>query len=131
MARYCLQCDDGTVLEHGVRDVIATVRGKAYTIASVSGWHCPRCGECEFDPGEGKRFSAELDRAITKSQADEIRAIRKKLGLKQADAGALFGGGVSAFSEYEHGKTQPHKCLLLLFRLLERHPELLHELKAV
>jgi HTH-type transcriptional regulator/antitoxin MqsA len=57
-----------------------------------------------------------------------LRAIRKKLGLKQAEAGRLFGGGVSAFSDYERGKTQPHKSTVLLLKLLDRHPELLKEL---
>jgi len=34
-----------------------------------------------------------------------LRAIRKKLGMKQAEAGHLFGGEVSAFADYERGKT--------------------------
>jgi HTH-type transcriptional regulator/antitoxin MqsA len=129
--RYCLQCDDGTKLEHGVREVSLVVHGERYTVPGISGWHCPKCGECEFDPGEGARHSAELDRMMRARQAEEIRAIRKKLGLRQSEAGALFGGGISAFSEYERGKTQPHKSTLLLFRLLNRHPELLRELEAV
>lgn len=62
--------------------------------------------------------------------AAEMRDIRKKLGLKQAEAGKLFGGGVSAFSEYERGKTQPHKSTILLLKLLNKHPELLDEVRA-
>jgi HTH-type transcriptional regulator/antitoxin MqsA len=57
-----------------------------------------------------------------------MRNTRKKLKLTQADAGRLFGGGASAFSEYERGKTQPHKSTVLLLRLLNRHPELMAEL---
>ena len=53
-----------------------------------------------------------------------------QLGLRQVEAGHLFGGGSSAFSEYERGKTQPHKSTVLLFKLLDRHPELLDELRA-
>jgi len=45
-----------------------------------------------------------------------------------AQMAGLFGGGASAFSEYERGKTQPHKSTVLLLRLLDRHPELLSEL---
>ena len=59
-----------------------------------------------------------------------MRDIRRKLGLKQAEAGKLFGGGVSAFSEYECGKTQPHKSTVLLLKLLGKHPELLDEVRA-
>jgi HTH-type transcriptional regulator/antitoxin MqsA len=58
-----------------------------------------------------------------------LKAICKRLGLSQADAGRLFGGGVSAFSGYERGKIQPHKSTVLLLRLLDKHPELLRELR--
>ena len=132
--RYCLQCDDGTVLVHEKRDISNEFRGVKYHVPAVSGWHCPKCGECEFDPGEGKRHSEalrEAARIAAQAQAREIRAIRKKLGLKQAEAGTLFGGGAAAFSEYEHGKTQPHKSMVLLFKLLDRHPEMLRELEGV
>ena len=62
-------------------------------------------------------------------QAQELRGARKKLGLTQAQAGILFGGGASAFSEYERGKTQPHKSTVLLLRLLGKHPDLLAEVQ--
>ena len=126
---YCPQCDDGTELSHAVKDLDATVRGVVIHVPAVSGWHCPKCGECEFDPGEGKRHSAEVDRQLSEAEAQAIRTTRKKLGLKQADAGYLFGGGISAFSEYERGRTRPHKSTVLLLRLLDKHPELLDELR--
>ncbi len=131
--RYCLQCDDGTLLAHGTVDKVITLDALSVVVPQVSGWHCPACGECEFDDGEGKRYSAAL--AALRKQADAeramaLRAIRKKLGLNQAEAGKLFGGGASAFSEYERGKTQPHKSTVLLLKLLEKHPDLLKELAA-
>jgi len=129
--RYCLECDDGTLLAHGTVDKTITVDALSVVVPQISGWHCPTCGGCEFDDGEGKRYSAAL--VALRKQADAeraatLRAIRKKLGLKQAEAGRLFGGGVNAFSEYERGKTQPHKSTVLLLKLLGRHPELLKEL---
>ena len=126
---YCLQCDDGTLMEHAVKDLSGVVRGIAIHVSAVSGWHCPKCGECEFDPGEGRRHSAEMERQLAAAEGKAIRSTRKKLGLKQADAGYLFCGGVSAFSEYERGKTRPHKSTILLLRLLDKHPELLQELQ--
>lgn len=131
--RYCLQCDDGTALVHGSRDLAYSYRSRTTTVPAVSGWHCPVCGECEFDDGEGKRYSEAVDAfsaAVDRELAASLRAIRKKLGLKQAEAGRLFGGGVNAFSEYERGKTQPHKSTVLLLNLLDKHPELLKELRA-
>jgi HTH-type transcriptional regulator/antitoxin MqsA len=130
--RPCPQCDDGTELVHMSKDMTETMNGLTVTISGVSGWHCPVCGECQFDPGEGKRYAAaleELRRASIEKRARELRAIRKKLGLKQAEAGRIFGGGINAFSEYECGKTQPHKSTMLLLRLLDRHPELMQEIQ--
>lgn len=133
MARFCLQCDDGTKLVHGQRDMTIPIDGRSVVVPAVAGWHCPVCGECEFDDGDGARYSAALDalRAqVNAENAARLRATRKKLGLRQAEAGKLFGGGVSAFSEYERGKTQPHKSTVLLLKLLDKHPELLDEVRA-
>jgi HTH-type transcriptional regulator / antitoxin MqsA len=131
--RFCLQCDDGTLFEHGVKDLVIKINDLSTTVPAVAGWHCPVCGECVFDSGEGKRYSealATLRQSADQQRAASMRAIRKKLGLKQAEAGRLFGGGASAFSEYERGKTQPHKSTVLLLKLLDRHPDLLKELTA-
>jgi len=131
--KFCLQCDDGTLLTHGKRDLSFTYRDRVLAVPAVSGWHCPVCGECQFDRGEGQRYSAVVDdfcASVDLAAAASLRATRKKLGLKQAEAGKLFGGGVSAFSEYERGKTQPHKSTVLLLKLLDRHPELLDEVRS-
>jgi HTH-type transcriptional regulator/antitoxin MqsA len=130
-----LQCDGGTVLERGVRDVAGNIGGVPYFVKQVSGWHCPACGEIEFaqDDDSALRVNAAIRAASAKAREERARALRgarKKLKLSQAEAGRLFGGGASAFSEYERGKTQPHKSTVLLLRLLDRHPELLGELTA-
>lgn len=130
--RYCLQCDDGTKLAYGTKDVHGEILGEPYTVPQVTGWHCPVCAEIEYAAGTDSalRMSAAIEQASERAslrQAQELRATRKKLGLTQAQAGALFGGGVSAFSEYERGKTQPHKSTVLLLRLLAKHPGLLAE----
>ncbi len=128
---YCLQCDDGTLLVHATRDRVFSYRGRSKSVPAVRGWHCPVCGECEFDEGEGRRFSEAVDGFAAAVDAEDVawlRTTRKKLGLKQSEAGQLFGGGISAFSEYERGKAQPHQSTVLLLKLLEKHPELLKEL---
>ena len=132
MKHFCPDCDDGTLLAAGKRDLLFSYRGHALTVPEVSGWHCPVCANCLFDTGEGQRYSAAVDAFCAQVDAESataLRATRKKLGLKQAEAGRLFGGGASAFSEYERGKTQPHKSTVLLLKLLDRHPELLAEIR--
>lgn len=130
-ARYCLQCDDGTRLAYRKLGMSAAIGALSEAVPAVAGWHCPVCAECEFDRGEGERFAQALARVrvrVTEERAATVRNTRKKLGLNQAQAGQLFGGGATAFSEYERGKTQPHKSTLLLLKLLDRHPDLLKEL---
>jgi HTH-type transcriptional regulator/antitoxin MqsA len=50
--------------------------------------------------------------------------------LGQREAAELFGGGVNAFSRYETGKTRPPLALVKLLKVLDRHPELLDEVRA-
>ena len=49
----------------------------------------------------------------------------------QREAGEIFGGGVNAFSRYENVKTKPSLALVKLLKVLDRHPDLLAEVKAV
>lgn len=75
---YCLNCDDGTLLKHGVRDVTATIDGLRTTVRGSHGWHCPTCGEIEFDKGTGdaERYSAALTalrEKVTTRRAAELR----------------------------------------------------------
>ncbi|GHU15528.1 antitoxin [Betaproteobacteria bacterium] len=132
--RYCLQCDDGTVLELKVKDVTVTVEGVDRVVPDVAGWHCPQCGEIEFVDSDGaERISRALRSAREEagsSSGEAIRAMRKKIGFKQAEAGQLFGGGVNAFSLYERGKARPGKSTVILLELLTRHPELVAEVRS-
>ena len=41
-----------------------------------------------------------------------------------------FGGGVNAFSRYENGKTKPPLALVKLLKVLDRHPDLLSEVRG-
>ncbi|TAL21031.1 MAG: helix-turn-helix domain-containing protein [Nitrospirae bacterium] len=130
----CPACgaDDGFVVE--ARDWPIHHKGRDGVVHAVKLRYCKACGE-GFSTGDGemqrmadaiKAFVREIDLA----QAHELRATRKRLGLKQSEAAALFGGGVNAFSEYERGIRQPSKSTVLLLKLLDRHPELLGEIRA-
>jgi len=57
-----------------------------------------------------------------------IMAVREKLDLDQKQAAEIFGGGHNAFSRYENGRTKPPLALVQLFRVLDRHPDLLAEI---
>ena len=133
-AQVCAAC--GTEgLVHDVRDIPFEYRGESTVIVGVHGVFCSACGEGFADaayPDDWQRMSGAIEafaKQVDDSVAESMRTIRKKLGLRQAEAGKLFGGGASAFSEYERGKTQPHKSTVLLLKLLDKHPELLAEVR--
>ena len=60
-----------------------------------------------------------------------ITRVRKKLKLDQREAAEMFGGGVNAFSRYENGKIKPPLSFVKLLRVLDRHPDLLSEIRAI
>ncbi len=74
-----------------------------------------------------KRIAAKIDAQA----AVELARIRKKLKLTQLEAARITGGGPNAFSRYERGIARPLPAVTNLFRLLDRHPELLKELRKV
>ncbi len=55
---------------------------------------------------------------------------RKKLALDQREASEIFGGGINAFSRFENGKTKPPLALVKLLKILDRHPDMLNEVKT-
>jgi HTH-type transcriptional regulator / antitoxin MqsA len=61
---------------------------------------------------------------------DYIAKVRRKLNLDQREAAEIFGGGVNAFSRYENGKTKPSLAVVKLLKVLDRHPDLLSEVRA-
>jgi len=48
--------------------------------------------------------------------------------LSQATAAKLTGGGHNAFSRYERGEATRLPAVVNLFKLLDKHPDLLKEI---
>lgn len=84
--RFCLQCDDGTLLVHGAKDVTITIDALAATVPAISGWHCPACAECEFDDGEGRTSGAlsVLRKLADKQRANEIAPDPQETGASSS-----------------------------------------------
>jgi HTH-type transcriptional regulator/antitoxin MqsA len=78
---------------------------------------------------EMQAFNKQVNAAIVDPAF--IINVRKKLDLGQREAAEIFGGGINAFLRYEKGKTKPPLALVKLLKLLDRHPDLLNEVKAV
>jgi HTH-type transcriptional regulator/antitoxin MqsA len=122
-------------LVQDTRDVAYTYKGESTSIPMVTGDFCPSCDEVVLDAAQSARISAamlEFNKQVNASIVDPgfIATVRKKLALDQREAAEIFGGGVNAFSRYENGKTKPPLALVKLLKVLNRHPDLLNEVRA-
>ena len=134
MPRFCLSCDTGAIMAR-FEDQTETIEhfGRSRTVASLSSWRCPHCGKEEFDAESAIQYAAtgdELVLAERRRQGQKLRRIRKKLRLTQQQAAQITGGGHNAFSRYERGDVPPMPAVTNLFRLLDRHPDLLSEIPS-
>jgi len=130
----CPSCGAADLI-HDTRDVPYTYKGETTSIPAVTGDFCPACGEIVLDREHGDRYGnliGQFRRQVNAASVDPvfIASIRKKLNLDQREAAELFGGGVNAFSRYENGRTKPPRSLVQLLRLLDRHPDLLNEVRS-
>ena len=122
-------------LIHDTRDLPYTYKGEKTVIPAVTADFCSACDESITDMSETERVMREMqafNKQVNAAIVDPafIVKVRKKLDLGQREAAEIFGGGINAFSRYENGKTKPPLALVKLFKLLDRHPELLREVKA-
>jgi len=134
MTMKCPVCGAADLI-HDTRDQPYTYKGETTTIFDVTGDVCPACAESILDAAESDRVMREM-RAFSKQvnaalvDPNYIADVRKKLVLDQREAAEIFGGGVNAFSRYETGKTKPPLALVKLLKVLDRHPDLLAEVRA-
>ncbi len=81
--------------------------------------------------GSSKRCTASPEEGgCLQSVRGFITTVREKLHLGQKEAEELFGGGINSFSRYETGEAKPPLSLVKLFCILNRHPELLIEVRS-
>ncbi|MEO5328229.1 MAG: type II toxin-antitoxin system MqsA family antitoxin [Magnetococcus sp. THC-1_WYH] len=130
----CPVCAEAELVRD-TRDVPYTYKGEQTSISAVTGDFCPACGEVVLDMAESTCTSAEMlefNKQVTATSVDPgfIARVRRKLELDQHEAAEIFGGGVNAFSRYESGRTKPPLSLVKLLKVLDRHPNLLNEIRT-
>ena len=128
-------CCGAAELIHDTRDMPYIYKGETTTIPAVTADFCSACDESITDMDETERVMREMqafNKQVNAAIVDPsfIINVRKKLDLGQREAAEIFGGGVNAFSRYENGKTKPPLALVKLFKLLDRHPDLLGEVRT-
>ena len=130
----CPNCGAAKLVQD-TRDLPYTYKGESTVLPQVTGEFCTACDESILDATESRRtmnlmlaFNKQVNASIV--DPDFIVSVRKKLDLDQREAGEIFGGGVNAFSRYENGKTKPPLALVKLLKVLDRHPDLLTEIRV-
>jgi HTH-type transcriptional regulator/antitoxin MqsA len=99
---------------------------------NLSGARCAGCSEVYLDDASHARFAAAGNAAVLAQREEEqkmLMRVRKKLKLTQHQAAQLTGGGHNAFGRYERGTVRPLPAVVNLFRLLNKHPTLLREIR--
>ncbi|CDX61425.1 putative DNA-binding transcriptional regulator [Mesorhizobium plurifarium] len=124
--------ETGEILTRGVRPFTVTYKGESMVV-DLPGYY-PASDEDGVHVGDDM---AGVDAAlrVLKEKIDgvpapeTIRRMRAKLKLSQREAGSLFKVGENAFDKYERGLIEPSGPTIQLMTLLEKHPELLDELR--
>ena len=131
----CPICAQANLI-HDTRDIPYTYKGESTVIPGITGDFCPACGEAILEPAAARQFGKLIrwfHKQVNASFVDPafITEVREKLDLDQKQAAEIFGGGHNAFSRYENGRTKPPLALVQLLRVLDRHPELLSEIRMM
>ena len=128
----CPVCFKG-YLERKVKRVTDACRGDSITYNQTGAW-CNRCDEGILSGRDALVTQPGLLQwrgRVDRQEALEIARIRKRLGITQAEAARIAGGGKNAFSRYERGQARPVQAVSVPFKLLDRHPKLVAEAKEL
>ena len=121
----CPACEAGTLHER-IGSTENNYKGRTFTVEGTSFSKCSACDAEIVLPWQARAndqlirdFHREIDNLL---MGDEIKRIRKKFSLTQADAAKLFGGGTNAFSKYERGEVIQSIAMDRLLRLVDTLP---------
>lgn len=121
----CPICGEGHLKAMAAKNA---VEYKGHTVELATQYSvCDVCGSEQADTAQtraNKRamiaFKKQVDGLLTGA---EVRAIRERLGINQADASRIFGGGPVAFSKYENDDVMQSEAMNKLLRLAAEVPE--------
>ncbi|MFC3327099.1 type II toxin-antitoxin system MqsA family antitoxin [Mesorhizobium cantuariense] len=130
--RTMISPETGETLTREVRPFTVAYKGESI-IVDLPGYY-PASGDEGVHVGDDM-VAVDAALRVLKEKIDgvpapaTIRRMRTKLNLSQREAGSLFKVGENAFDKYERGLIEPSGPTIQLMTLLEKHPELLDELR--
>jgi putative zinc finger/helix-turn-helix YgiT family protein len=120
----CPQCGTTMKIKHGTLRI--AVNGEDVAVPRTAHLGCPKCGEVVLRLEDARRLSADAVALCREKQgllsASEIRAIRKRFGLTQADLARLLHLGLNTVSRWEAGRKLQTEAMDVLLRLLRDVP---------
>jgi len=120
----CPSC--GTMMKAARGRLKLRVNGEEIAVPSASHLKCQKCGEIVFRFQDAKRLHEDAIELYRKKHgllsADEIRAIRERFGLTQADLARLLHLGANTVSRWESGRNVQTAAMDLLLRLVRDVP---------
>ena len=129
----CPDCEDGALTAETYSSEFR-YNGRAIRVDGLERYRCEACGSDPVLNDQIKRNQNRIadakrgvDRLLT---GDQIRRVRELLGISQADAAQVFGGGGNAFSKYERGEVVQSVPMDRLLRIVADNPALLNQLAA-
>jgi HTH-type transcriptional regulator/antitoxin MqsA len=102
------------------------VNGEDIAVPLAQHLVCPKCGEVVLRFRDSKRLHEDAIAIYRKKHdllsADEIRAIRERFGLTQADLARLLRLGANTVSRWESGRNVQTGAMDMLLRLIRDLP---------
>jgi HTH-type transcriptional regulator/antitoxin MqsA len=127
----CPTC--GTMMRRTQEAVASSVNGEEIRVPNISHLRCPKCGEGLFSLREAQALRLGAFDIYRRTHgllsADEIRAIRERYGLTQAELARLLRLGGNTVSRWEVGRNVQTAAMDVLLRLIRDLPGSLEYLR--
>ncbi len=102
------------------------VNGEGIAVPSAAHLACPNCGEVVLRYRDSRRLGEDAAAIYRKRHgllsAEEIRALRERLHLTQADLAHLLRLGANTVSRWESGRNVQTGAMDILLRLIRDLP---------
>lgn len=120
----CPTC--GTTLVEKRGTLYLPVNGEEIGVPFAAHLRCPKCGEVVLRLQDSKRLGEDAITIYRKKHdllsADEIRAIRERFNLTQADLARLLRLGANTVSRWESGRNVQTAAMDILLRMIRDLP---------
>lgn len=123
-----LCCECGAEMRETSEPIDAVIRGVATCVRGVPHYACDKCGNYVLRAEDATLLSklqlAQAAHAKGLLSPDEIRALRRRFGLTQAQFEEMLGVSTPTASRWETGAMFPSKTADLLMKTMAENPEI-------